>query len=245
MSQVIKLFLTILGSLETFMDEYKNRKEAIPISKIKSIVCQLLTGLEYVHDKSKTIFVINFLLEIVHRDLKPENVLFTEDERVKICDFGSSKFIHKGNTKSTPYIVSRYYRSPELLLGSNSYDEKIDIFATGCIMAELFTTTPLFPGKTEGLQFFEHMCVLGKPDQAYFRKFGLPPNFMTFFNDMDEIVPYDLKKMLNKNRTYADNDVAAGADLLSKLICWDPNERLSAADALNHPFVKNCWKKSD
>ena len=67
----------------------------------------------------------------MHRDLKPENVLFTEDERVKICDFGSSKFIHE-DTKSTPYIVSRYYRSPELLLGSFEYEEKIDI----CLMQE-------------------------------------------------------------------------------------------------------------
>ena len=63
---------------------------------------------------------------IVHRDLKPENILLRED-KVKICDFGSSKFILK-NTKSTPYIVSRYYRAPELLLAKNDYDSKIDIF---------------------------------------------------------------------------------------------------------------------
>ena len=63
---------------------------------------------------------------IVHRDLKPENILL-RDDKVKICDFGSSKFILK-NTKSTPYIVSRYYRAPELLLAKNDYDSKIDIF---------------------------------------------------------------------------------------------------------------------
>ena len=63
---------------------------------------------------------------IVHRDLKPENILLQGD-KVKICDFGSSKFITK-NTKSTPYIVSRYYRAPELLLARNEYDNKIDIF---------------------------------------------------------------------------------------------------------------------
>ncbi len=175
----------------------------------------------------------------MHRDLKPENVLFTEDERVKICDFGSSKFIHKSKTKSTPYIVSRYYRAPELLMGSNTYEDKIDIFATGCIMAELFTLNPIFPGKSEGLQFFEHMCVLGKPPQSYFSKWSLPATFLNFFREMEEITPYDIPKLLNRNRHYIDSEVKEAADLLKKLICWDPTERLTASEALRHPFFKN------
>ena len=133
------VFEYVTRSLETYLEEQRKKKEFIPINKIKSIMKQMLKGLEYCHSKN-----------IVHRDLKPENVLFTEDERVKICDFGSSKFIEK-DTKSTPYIVSRYYRAPELLLGKCDYDDKIDIFAAGCIFAELFTLIPLFPGKTEGL----------------------------------------------------------------------------------------------
>ena len=76
---------------------------------------QILNGLKSIHFKN-----------IVHRDLKPENILMNGN-KVKICDFGSSKFIYK-NTKSTPYIVSRYYRAPELLLGLNTYNHKIDIF---------------------------------------------------------------------------------------------------------------------
>jgi serine/threonine protein kinase len=158
---------------------------------------------------------------------------------VKICDFGSSKFIHKDKTKSTPYIVSRYYRAPELLLGCNGYEDKIDIFATGCIFAELFTLTPLFPGKSEGLQFFEHMCILGKPNKSYFTKYNLPQSFINFFNEMEEIIPYDLAKYLNKSKLYNDEDCKLAGDLLYKVICWDPQERLSAADALKHPFFKS------
>lgn len=171
--------------------------------------------------------------------MKPENVLFTEDERVKICDFGSSKFIFKNKTKSTPYIVSRYYRAPELLLGCNTYEDKIDIFATGCIMAELFTLTPIFPGKSEGLQFFEHMCVLGKPPMSYFQKWNMPSTFLNFFKEMDEIAPYDLNKLLNKSRAYGDSEIKEAADLLKKLLSWDPSDRLSAAEALRHSFFKN------
>jgi serine/threonine protein kinase len=174
----------------------------------------------------------------VHRDLKPENVLYTDDERVKICDFGSSKFIPKG-TKSTPYIVSRYYRSPELILGFNTYNEKIDIFATGCIMAELFTLMPLFPGKSEGLQLFEQMCVLGNPSQNYFMKYGLGQEFLKFFKEMEQVMPCDLKKMLNKSKVYSDRDLSAAEDLIFKLIDWDPENRLSAAAALEHEFFNN------
>lgn len=162
-------------------------------------------------------------------------MLFTDDERVKICDFGSSKFITRG-IKSTPYIVSRYYRAPELLLGCNFYNEKIDIFATGCMMAELFTLTPLFPGKTEGLQFFEHACVLGKPSIEFLERFNLPSNLMNFFTQMEELTLCDLPKLFNKNKSYDYEDIINATDLLTKLICWDPDERLSANEALKHKF---------
>ncbi len=71
---------------------------------------------------------------IAHRDLKPENVLLSEKGEVKICDFGSSKIIDSYG-KNTPYIVSRYYRAPELILCITKYTTAIDIWAAGCILA--------------------------------------------------------------------------------------------------------------
>ena len=221
------VFEYVTRSLETYLEEQRKKKEFIPINKIKSIMKQMLKGLEYCHSKN-----------IVHRDLKPENVLFTEDERVKICDFGSSKFIEK-DTKSTPYIVSRYYRAPELLLGKCDYDDKIDIFAAGCIFAELFTLIPLFPGKTEGLQIFEHMCILGNPNKGYFEKFQLPDSFMNYFVNMDKIEKADIKNVINENKFYDDEDVKEAGDLILKMIAWDSEERISAKNALKHPFFKN------
>ncbi len=221
------VFEYVTRSLETYLEEQRKKKEFIPINKIKSIMKQMLKGLEYCHSKN-----------IVHRDLKPENVLFTEDERVKICDFGSSKFIEK-DTKSTPYIVSRYYRAPELLLGKCDYDDKIDIFAAGCIFAELFTLIPLFPGKTEGLQIFEHMCILGNPPKGYFEKFQLPESFLNYFVNMDKIEKADIKNVINENKFYDDEDVKEAGDLILKMIAWDSDERISAKNALKHPFFKN------
>lgn len=108
----------------------------VPFRLIQGYMYQLLNGLKNIHEKN-----------IAHRDLKPENVLLSKDGVIKICDFGSSKIIDP-NGKNTPYIVSRYYRAPELILCLTKYSTAIDIWAAGCIMAELFLLTPIFKGKT-------------------------------------------------------------------------------------------------
>ena len=220
------VFEYVTRSLEVYMDDFRKKKKFIPIDKIRQISKQLLLGLDYCHKKN-----------IVHRDLKPENVLFTQDERVKICDFGSSKCIKK-DTTSTPYIVSRYYRAPELILGKKDYDSKIDIFAAGCIIAELFTLTPLFPVKTEGLQIFEHMCILGNPGKEYFSQFKLPKNYVEYFDGIKIKGIDKFDKLLNEDSFYSDEDVKQAADLILNMLKWDIDKRYTAEQCLNHPFIK-------
>lgn len=87
-------------------------------------------------------------------------MLLSKEGVIKICDFGSSKVIDP-NGKNTPYIVSRYYRAPELMLCLTKYTTAIDVWAAGCIMAELALLTPIFKGKTEGDQLFAIFRVLG------------------------------------------------------------------------------------
>ena len=220
-------------SLEKYLEKYKLEKKIIPIEKIKKISKQLLTGLNYCHKKN-----------IIHRDLKPENILFTEDEQVKICDFGSSKKIelennNKSKTKSKTYIVTRYYRAPELFFGKNDYGTKIDIFSVGCIIAELFTLNPLFQGINEGLQIFEYMNILGLPDKQYLEEFKMEKSFYDILDECKNIDVYPLSEILNPNNKYNKKDIDEVCDLLYNMLCWDYNKRFTADQCLKHNFLKD------
>jgi glycogen synthase kinase 3 beta len=127
-------------NLEDVMKNLDVTKDFIPMATIKKYSREIFNGLKNMHE-----------IGIAHRDLKPENILL-KDQEVRICDVGSSKILDMSRSHmNTPYVVSRYYRAPELILACNKYDFSIDIWAVGCIIFELITKTPMFPGDAEGL----------------------------------------------------------------------------------------------
>lgn len=138
-------------NLEEIIQTAKENRRLIPMDDIKDFMRQILAGMDFVHNQG-----------VCHRDLKPENILMNANGVVKICDFGSAKVLSP-NGLNTPYIVSRYYRAPELILACSDYTNKIDIWAIGCILAEFLTRRPIFPGKTEGSQLIEQIAILGLP----------------------------------------------------------------------------------
>lgn len=140
-------------TLEDLIKDFCDKKKSIPIEKVKSYTKQAVNGLANMHRAG-----------IAHRDLKPENILM-KGEEVKICDLGSSKFLDTKLWRNTPYVVSRYYRAPELIMASTHYTTSIDIWALGSILFELLTRQPLFPGDSEGLQILEHICMIGFPSE--------------------------------------------------------------------------------
>ena len=127
-------------SLEDVLKELDFKKEYLPMPTLKKYAREIFNGLNHMHE-----------LGIVHRDLKPENILL-KDSEIRICDVGSSKMLDTSDAKmNTPYVVSRYYRAPELILACNRYDYSIDTWAVGCILFELLLKTPMFPGDAEGI----------------------------------------------------------------------------------------------
>jgi len=127
-------------SLEDVIKDLDSKRDFLPMHSIKQFTAQIFNGLKNMHE-----------LGIAHRDLKPENILL-KDKEIKICDVGSSKILDRSDAHmNTPYVVSRYYRAPELILACNKYDFSIDVWAVGCILFELITKTPMFPGDAEGI----------------------------------------------------------------------------------------------
>ena len=126
--------------MEDVLKEHDKNRSFIPMQTLKKYAREIFRGLKSMHD-----------LGIAHRDLKPENILL-KDNSIRICDVGSSKKLDMSSGHmNTPYVVSRYYRAPELILACNKYTTSIDIWAVGCILFELIMRTPMFPGDSEGV----------------------------------------------------------------------------------------------
>lgn len=186
---------------------------------------------------------------ISHRDLKPENILLKHPQfgqpldalnfELKIADLGAAKILDP-NGLNTPYVVSRFYRSPELIMGSHRYDCSIDIWAAGCIIFELVTRTPMFPGDAEGLQLLEQAQILGLPSAEEMKELekicDVPA--LSLLKQSRDFVKTDLRQILNSNsrNRYSKDDLRLAADLIQKCIEWVPRRRISATDALQHPF---------
>lgn len=132
----------------------KNRDKLFPESVIRNMMYQVLQGLAFMHRHG-----------FFHRDMKPENLLCCGTELVKIADFGLAREI-RSRPPFTDYVSTRWYRAPEVLLHSTNYNSQIDLWAVGCITAELYTFTPLFPGNSEIDQIFKICSILGTPDKV-------------------------------------------------------------------------------
>lgn len=132
----------------------KDRRVPFPEATVRNMLYQILQGLAFIHRHG-----------FFHRDLKPENILCSGPELVKIADFGLVREI-RSRPPYTDYVSTRWYRAPEVLLHSTTYSSPIDLWAVGCIAAEVYTYRPLFPGTTETDQLYKICQILGTPDKV-------------------------------------------------------------------------------
>ncbi|KZO95837.1 CMGC/GSK protein kinase [Calocera viscosa TUFC12733] len=195
---------------------YVKLKQQMPTLQIKLYMYQLLRSLAYIHS-----------VGICHRDIKPQNLLLNPATGVlKLCDFGSAKILVAGEP-NVSYICSRYYRAPELIFGATNYSTNIDIWSTGCVMAELMLGQPLFPGESGIDQLVEIIKVLGTPTREQIKTMN--PNYME--HKFPQIKPHPFSKVVFRPRTSTD-----AIDLVSRLLEYTPTARLSAIEAICHPF---------
>ncbi|XP_055371643.1 cyclin-dependent kinase 7 [Condylostylus longicornis] len=186
-------------------------------SNIKAYMIMTLQGLEYLHQ--------NWIL---HRDLKPNNLLINSDGILKIGDFGLAKFFGSPNRIYTHQVVTRWYRSPELLFGARQYGIGVDMWAVGCILAELLLRVPLLPGDSDLDQLTKIFQTLGTPTEESWPGLKLLPDFMQF----KQFVGTPIQHIF----TAAPDDLL---DLIGKLLEICPLKRISCTEALNMPYFYN------
>lgn len=176
--------------------------------------------------------------KVIHCDLKPENILLAHPlhSEIKVIDFGSSCF---ENEKVYTYIQSRFYRSPEVILGM-AYGMPIDMWSVGCILAELFTGYPIFPGENEQEQLACIMEVFGPPEKHLIEKSTRKKLFFDSLGKPRLTVSSKGRRRKPSSKTLQQVlkcEDEAFIDFLAKCLRWDPDRRLKPDEAVRHEFL--------
>lgn len=196
----------------------------------KCLMQQLLRAMDYMHR-----------CWYIHRDLKTSNILYKSGQgRLAVCDFGLAR--KYGDPIVAPYtfnVVTLWYRPPELLMGKKMYNTSLDMWSVGCIFAEILRGEPLFDGTSEINQLKKIFSVLGAPTAEQWPEYDSLPHAKTFTWKGMKPKLRDLFRHDKPGKFISDNSSTlseAGFDLLSRLLAMDPARRLTAAEALRHPY---------
>ncbi|KAF6150533.1 hypothetical protein GIB67_030334 [Kingdonia uniflora] len=179
---------------------------------------QILRGLKYIHSAN-----------VIHRDLKPSNLLLNANCDLKICDFGLARPTAE-NDFMTEYVVTRWYRAPELLLNSMDYTAAIDMWSVGCIFMEMMNRKPLFPGRDHVHQMRLILELLGSPTDS----------------DLGFVRNEDSKRYIKQLAKHSGQPLAKlfphvdpdAIDLVEKMLTFNPTKRITVEEALAHPYLE-------
>jgi len=213
-----KLYL-VFEFLDLDLKRYYKQQGNLPATTVQSFSYQLLAGTEFCHSR-----------RILHRDLKPQNLLIDPVRLcLKIADFGLARAFSLPIPKYTHEVVTVWYRAPEILLGSQQYSVPVDIWSCGCIIAEMATMQPLFPGDSEIDTIFRIFRKLGTPDESVWAGVhDLPDMKLTF--------PKWRPRGYENFPRLKDIFGLAGMDLIQQLLHYDPKMRLSGRRAVQHSY---------
>ncbi|KAF6766465.1 kinase-like domain-containing protein [Ephemerocybe angulata] len=218
-TKLVLIFEYCEQDLKKYMDQNGDRG-ALPPDTVRSFMFQLLKGTAFCHEN-----------QVLHRDLKPQNLLINRKGELKLGDFGLARAFGVPVNTFSNEVVTLWYRAPDVLLGSRTYSTSIDVWSCGCIFAEMISGVPLFRGRDNQDQLLHIMRIIGTPNPLQFAKISKEtpeiqqkqfPNYprMPFHTVLPKASPQAL-------------------DLLEKLLKFDPAERISAADALAHPYFSS------
>uniref|UniRef100_A0A2P2I2L9 Stress-activated protein kinase JNK n=1 Tax=Hirondellea gigas TaxID=1518452 RepID=A0A2P2I2L9_9CRUS len=199
--------------------------------RMSYLLYQMLCGIKHLHSAG-----------IIHRDLKPSNIVVKSDCTLKILDFGLARTA--GTTfMMTPYVVTRYYRAPEVILGMG-YTENVDIWSVGCIMGEMIRGGVLFPGTDHIDQWNKIIEQLGTPSHEFMQR--LQPTVRNYVENRPRCCGYNFERLFpdvlfpSESTDHNRLKASQARDLLSRMLVIDPERRTSVDEALMHPYI-NIW----
>jgi len=216
--------------MDTDLHQIIQSSQPLSNEHIQYFVYQILRGLKYIHSAG-----------VIHRDLKPSNLLVNSDCLLKICDFGMARpfgpFEQQSQLLLTEYVTTRWYRAPEVILAWKHYAKEIDIWSVGCIFAELFGRKPLLTGKDYIHQIQRVIEILGTPSEE---------DIMSITNEQARNFVRSLgyKPKIPFERIYPHAPPAA-IHLLEGMLAFNPSKRLTAEQALAHPYFANLHDPAD
>ncbi|XP_078276841.1 mitogen-activated protein kinase 14B isoform X3 [Rhinoraja longicauda] len=184
--------------------------------RIQYLLYQMLQGLKYLHSTG-----------IIHRDLKPGNLAINKNCELKIIDFGLARHT---DSEMTGYVVTRWYRAPEVILNWRHYTQTVDIWSVGCIFAEMMNGRILFKGKDYLDQLAQIMKITGTPGTEFIQKLE-SIEAREYIRTLPYIKKTDFSSLFPNTKSLA-------LDLLEKILVLDADKRLSATEALSHPYFE-------
>ncbi|KAI5386808.1 hypothetical protein KIW84_073089 [Lathyrus oleraceus] len=210
--------------MDTDLHQIIRSNQALSEEHCQYFLYQILRGLKYIHSAN-----------VLHRDLKPSNLLLNANCDLKICDFGLARVTSETDFM-TEYVVTRWYRAPELLLNSSDYTAAIDVWSVGCIFMELMDRKPLFPGRDHVHQLRLLMELIGTPSEAD----------LGFLNENAK--RYIRQLPLYRRQSFQEKFPHVhpeAIDLVEKMLTFDPRQRITVENALAHPYLTSLHDISD
>uniref|UniRef100_UPI003AAE4AC2 cyclin-dependent kinase-like 1 isoform X3 n=1 Tax=Centroberyx gerrardi TaxID=166262 RepID=UPI003AAE4AC2 len=202
-----KLHLVFEYCDHTVLNELDRYPRGVPEHLVKSITWQTLQAVNFCHKQN-----------CIHRDVKPENILITKHQVIKLCDFGFARILTGPCDYYTDYVATRWYRAPELLVGDTQYGPPVDVWAIGCVFAELLSGIPVWPGKSD-------------MDQLYLIR-----------KTLGDLIPRH-QQVFSNNQFFSGVSIPEPQEM--GCLRMDPAERLTCAQLLQHPYFDSLREKSE